>query len=108
MSEEAVKDDAAKIFSKEEIFEMFDSGFLAKAQIIAARLKEERFKDKKIAYYVINMVLQFEDTPTPLTYSELRQKINLQLHAVLQEDLDKMEADKADKESKDDHVNTTS
>jgi hypothetical protein len=99
---EEVTQEKEKIFSDEEIHEMFDTSFLPKLQEFAKRSKEKLFKDKSPIYFHAQMKLQFSDLEIPLTYESIKDKTDLQLLPVFQEDIDKAaeEAKKAEEEKK--------
>ena len=86
---EEQKELESKIFSPEEIHDMFDTGFLAKLHEFAKRMKKDIYPDKNINCYMARMHLKFEDLESELTYESIKEAVNLQLQPVFQEDLDK-------------------
>ncbi len=78
-----------KIYSPEEIHEMFNSGFLPILQKFAKRTKKERFPAEEIACFQCRLILEFSDLEAPLTYESIMGQVNLQLQPVLQKDVDK-------------------
>ncbi len=107
MTEELTQE-KEKIFSDEEIHEMFDTSFLPKLQEFAIRAKERLFKDKSPIHFHAQMTLNFADLENPLTYESIqndesiKEKVNLQLRPIFQEDIDRAaeEAKKAEEEKK--------
>lgn len=82
-----------QIYSHDEIHEMFNTAFLPKLQEFAQRTKKEMYADKEVACFQVRMILEFSDLESPLTYDSIKEKVNLQLQPVLQEDVDKAKAD---------------
>lgn len=95
---EVEQQDTSNIFSIEEIHEMFDSGFLSKLQEIGGRVKDVRFPEKEIAYFAASLVMRIPPTDEPLTYASIQDHIQFQLQPILQEDIDKAEAEKAEED----------
>ena len=88
-----------KIFSPEEIHEMFNTCFLPKLQQFAQRAKKESFPDEEIAFFQAQLFLEFSDLEAPLTYESMPGKVHMQLQPVLQKEVDAVEAQaKAEKE----------
>ena len=83
-----------KIYAPEEIHEMFNTCFLPKLQEFAKRTKKEMFPDEEIACFQALMFLEFSDLDSPLTYESISTKVNLQLQAVLQKEVDKQKEEK--------------
>ncbi len=84
-----------KIFSPDEIHEMFDSGFLAKLQEFARRTKKDVYPDKDINCFMARMELKFVDLETPLTYESIIKTVTLNLQPFFQDDIDINEAKSA-------------
>lgn len=83
------KKEEEPFFKDEELDEMFNVSFLPMLQEFGRRAKETRCEGKEIAYFNVQMHLQFSDLENTLTYSGVKDKITLHLQPVPQEDLDK-------------------
>jgi hypothetical protein len=77
-----------KFCEPEELYEMFNCSFLPKLQELAKRAKKIKFPEDEIAFYNVNMFLQFDDSNEPLIYQNIEEKINLQLQPVTQKQLE--------------------
>jgi len=99
---EEVTQEKEKIFSEEEIHEMFDTSFLPKLQEFAKRAKDKLYKEKVPVYFHVQMKLKFSDLDSSLTYESIKADTDLKLLPVFQEDIDRAaeEAKKAEEEKK--------
>jgi hypothetical protein len=90
-----------KLFSDEEISEMFDHGFLKIITDIAHRAKEKKLKDKDVKFYQVSMRYQFNDGEMVEKYEQIKDRIAMQIQPITQEDLDraKEEANENHKET---------
>lgn len=83
------KKEEEPFFKDEELDEMFNVSFLPMLQEFARRAKEKRCSGKDIAFFNVQMHLQFSELEKPITYGNVKDKITLHLRPVPQEDLDK-------------------
>ena len=77
-----------KFCEPEELYEMFNCSFLPKLQELAKRAKRIKFSEDEIAFYNVNMFLQFNDSDEILTYQNIEDKINLQLQPITKKQLE--------------------
>lgn len=83
------KENKEPVFSPDEIKEMFDHGFLKNISEIAHRAKERDIEDLDVKFFHVSMSFQFNCGEMIHEYDQIKDRINLKIQPITQEDIDR-------------------